>query len=80
MQHARYVGKREDLLGRTALVRRGMVEGEVLAQFDFPVNHPKDEHGAPKEPQTIPECFDWHCFSKEEFMPTEDILNEVTPL
>lgn len=76
MQHARYVGKREDLLGRTALIRRGNEDGEVLAQFDFPVNFGTGDGEGPEPP----ECTHWHSFSRDDFKPTEELLNEVTPL
>lgn len=91
MNHARYVGKRSDLLGRSALIRRGMIEGEVLAQFDFPPGTEFSRKGSPLgvlEPiahltsrDMVPKFPDEHpeCFSWHSFSREEFRLTEDMP-
>lgn len=47
MQHARYIGPRAELQGRSALIRPGKYEEEVLAQFDYPPGTEFNAKGSP---------------------------------
>ena len=65
--HARYIGWREDLKGRTALVRPriGGDPARILVQFDFPAGQEFDEHGNPTSHDSL--CYGWHDFATNQF-------------
>lgn len=67
-KHCTYVGRLNNLRGRTALVQEIDPHSRVvLAQFDYPPDQQFDKNGAPVDATAVPECFGWHQFATVDF-------------
>lgn len=70
--HMRYVGTREGLAGRTALVRTTTQPGVVVAQFDDVGQRRCEELDGCRNVSELEQLmFGWHQFSADEFEAEE---------